>query len=213
MTKRSFQVVIPDYKYWKQNIKCQTGCPVHTDSRGYVRAIADGDYEKAYWIARIPNPLASICGRICGAPCELACRRGWIDAAISIRALKRFVTEKYGVEIYDDKGSFARNFKDKFKEKGSGIIGIAKDISKPVSIIGSGPAGLACAHELALMGYKPVIYEMENVAGGMCAIGIPPYRLPRELIQAEIDAIRALGVEIKLGVQVGKDIQIKRLYD
>jgi NADPH-dependent glutamate synthase beta subunit-like oxidoreductase len=213
MTKQTFHVVIPDYKYWKQNIKCQTGCPVHTDSRGYVRAIADGDYEKAYWIARMPNPLASICGRICGAPCELACRRGWIDAAVSIRALKRFVTEKYGVEIYDDKGDFAQKFKDKFKENGSGIIGIAKEISKPVSIIGSGPAGLACAHELALMGYKPVIYEMENIAGGMCAFGIPPYRLPRELIQAEIDAIRALGVDIKLGIQVGKDIRIKRLYD
>ncbi|RJR16256.1 MAG: pyridine nucleotide-disulfide oxidoreductase, partial [Nitrospiraceae bacterium] len=77
MDKPSFHVVIPDYRYWRQNIKCQTGCPVNTDSRGYVRAIADGDYEKAYWIARMPNPLASICGRICGAPCELACRRGW----------------------------------------------------------------------------------------------------------------------------------------
>jgi NADPH-dependent glutamate synthase beta subunit-like oxidoreductase len=205
--------VIPDYKYWRQNIKCQTGCPVHTDSRGYVRAIADGDYEEAYWIARMPNPLASICGRICGAPCELACRRGWIDSAISIRALKRFVTEKYGVEIYDDKNNFAQNFKDRFREKGSGIIGIAKETSKPVSIIGAGPAGLSCAHDLALMGYKPVIYEMEKVAGGMTTLGIPPYRLPRDLIQAEIDAIKALGVELNLGVQIGKDIQIKKLYD
>jgi len=210
---QSFQVVIPDYKYWKQNIKCQTGCPVHTDSRGYVRAIAEGDYEKAYWIARMPNPLASICGRICGAPCELACRRGWIDAAISIRALKRFVTEKYGVEIYKDKGDYANNFRSKFKEKGSGIIGIAVDTSKPVSIVGSGPAGLACAHELALMGYKPVIYEMEKTAGGMCAMGIPPYRLPREILQAEIDAISALGVDIRLGVQIGRDVPIKKLYD
>ncbi|PIX84856.1 MAG: pyridine nucleotide-disulfide oxidoreductase, partial [Nitrospirae bacterium CG_4_10_14_3_um_filter_53_41] len=87
MPKPKFQVVIPDYKYWRQNIKCQTGCPVNTDSRGYVRAIASGDYEKAYWIARTPNPLASICGRVCGAPCEIACRRGWIDTAVSIRAL------------------------------------------------------------------------------------------------------------------------------
>lgn len=213
MIKKSFEVVIPDYKYWKQNIKCQTGCPVNTDSRGYVRAISRGDYEAAYWIARTPNPLASICGRICGAPCELACRRGWIDEAISIRALKRFVTEKYGVEIYDDKDNFARSFKERFKEAGSGIIGIAKKTAKPVSIIGAGPAGLACAHDLALMGYRPVIYEMEKVAGGMTALGIPPYRLPRELIQAEIDAIKALGVEIKLGVQIGKDIQIKELFD
>ncbi len=213
MSNRTFHVVVPDYNYWRQNIKCQTGCPVHTDSRGYVRAIADGDYEKAYWIARTPNPLASICGRICAAPCELACRRGWIDSAISIRALKRFVTEKYGVEMYDDKEKFVRNFKDTFGEQGNGIIGIAGETAKPVSIIGAGPAGLACAHDLALMGYRPVIYEMEKVAGGMTALGIPPYRLPRELIQAEIDAIRTLGVEIKLGVQIGRDIQIKELYD
>ncbi len=213
MSKRTFNVVIPDYDFWKQNIKCQTGCPVHTDSRGYVRAIADGDFEKAYWIARIPNPLASICGRICAAPCELACRRGWIDSAISIRALKRFVTEKYGVEICDDKIKFAREFKKRFKEHGNGISGIAKNPSGPVSIIGAGPAGLACAHELAIMGYDAVIYEMENVAGGMTALGIPPYRLPRDIIQAEINAIRALGVEIKLGIQIGKDISLKKLYE
>ncbi len=213
MSKRTFNVVIPDYEFWKQNIKCQSGCPVNTDSRGYVRAIADGDYEKAYWIARIPNPLASICGRICGAPCELACRRGWIDSAISIRALKRFVTEKFGVEIYDDKNKFAREFKERFKEQGNGITGIAEDTAKPVSIIGAGPAGLVCAHELAIMGYKAVIYEMEKVAGGMTVLGIPPYRLPRDIIQAEIDAIRSLGVEIKLGVQIGKDIPLKKLYE
>lgn len=211
--KHAFQVVIPDYNYWKHNIKCQTGCPVNTDSRGYVRAIADGDYEKAYWIARMPNPLASICGRICAAPCELACRRRDIDEAVSIRALKRFVTEKFGVEVYDDKKDFAQNFQQRFKDKGTGITGIAEETSRPVSIVGAGPAGLACAHELAIMGYRPIIYEMENVAGGMCAIGIPPYRLPREILQAEIDAIKALGVEVRLGVQVGKDVTLKQLYD
>ena len=214
MKKQSlFKIVIPDYKYWRQNIKCQTGCPVDTDSRGYVRAIAEGDYEKAYWIARIPNPLASICGRICGAPCELACRRGMVDAAVSIRALKRFVTQKYGVEIYGDKKEFAHTFKKRFLESGTGIVGIATHTSKPVTIIGAGPAGLACAHDLALMGYKVIIYEMERVAGGMCAMGIPPYRLPRNLLQAEIDAIKALGVEIRLGVMVGKDLSLQQLYD
>lgn len=213
MTKPTYEVVIPDYKYWRQNVKCQTGCPVNTDSRGYVRAIAQGDYEKAYWIARMPNPLASICGRICAAPCEAACRRKAIDGAVSIRALKRFVTEKFGVEAYNDEKEFAKSFIPKFKVENFGISGIAADTSKPVSIIGAGPAGLACAHELALMGYKAVIYEMEKVAGGMCAVGIPPYRLPRELLQAEIDAIKALGVEIRLGVQIGKDIPLKKLYD
>ncbi len=216
MSKPSFHVVIPDYPYWKQNIKCQTGCPVNTDSRGYVQAIAAGNYEMAYWIARTPNPLASICGRVCAAPCELACRRGWIDAAISIRALKRFVTERYGVEMHDDKERYALNLVEKIKKAGIGVAGLlktAKKTDRPVSIVGAGPAGLACAHELALMGYSPVIYEMEKVAGGMCAVGIPAYRLPRELIQAEIGAIKALGVEIKLGVQIGKDVTLKQLYD
>ena len=211
--RRSFHVVIPDYNYWKQNIKCQTGCPVHTDSRGYVTAIAEGDYEKAYWIARTPNPLASICGRICAAPCELACRRKGIDASVSIRALKRFVTEQYGVEAYTEKGTYIRKLSSILKGKGASLAGISGVSSKPISIIGAGPAGLACAHELALMGYRPVIYEMEKVAGGMCAVGIPAYRLPREILQAEIDAIKALGVEIKLGVHIGKDIPFKQLYD
>ena len=211
--RRSFHVVIPDYNYWKQNIKCQTGCPVHTDSRGYVTAIAEGDYEKAYWIARTPNPLASICGRICAAPCELACRRKGIDASVSIRALKRFVTEQYGVEVYTEKGTYVRKLSSILKGKGAFLAGISGVSSKPISIIGAGPAGLACAHELALMGYRPVIYEMEKVAGGMCAVGIPAYRLPREILQAEIDAIKALGVEIKLGVHIGKDIPFKQLYD
>lgn len=213
MAEKGFKVIIPDYDYWRRNIKCQTGCPVNTDSRGYVRAIADGDYKKAYWIARMPNPLASICGRICAAPCELACRRKDIDSAISIRALKRFVTEKFGVEVYRDKKGFADDFMLRFRDEGSGITGIAKDTSRPISIVGAGPAGLSCAHELALMGYKPIIYEMENVAGGMCAVGIPSYRLPREILQAEIDAVKSLGVEIKLGVQVGKDIPFRQLYD
>jgi len=216
MPKSSFHIVIPDYQYWKQNIKCQTGCPVNTDSRGYVQAIARGDYEQAYWIARTPNPLASICGRVCAAPCELACRRGWIDAAISIRALKRFVTEQYGVETHRNKKSYALDFVERLKKTGSGVAGLlksARKTAKPVSIVGAGPAGLACAHELALMGYSPVIYEMEKVAGGMCSVGIPAYRLPRELIQAEVDAIKSLGVEIKLGVQIGKDVLLKQLYD
>ncbi len=213
MSEKSFQIVIPDYNYWKRNIKCQTGCPVHTDSRGYVRAIAEGDYEKAYWIARLPNPLASICGRICGAPCELACRRGSIDAGVSIRALKRFVTEQFGTEACSDKKCFASSVVQKIRAESGGLSGIAHKTSRPVSIIGAGPAGLACAHELAIMGYSPVIYEMEKVAGGMCAVGIPAYRLPRELLQAEIDAIMALGVEIHLGVQIGRDIPLKKLYD
>jgi len=215
MQKQSYEVVIPDYKYWRQNIKCMTGCPVSTDSRGYIRAVAAGDFERAYWISRIPNPLASICGRICAAPCELACRRRGIDEAVSIRALKRFVADKYGSAT----SGFRENFTKKLVSHGSevgyeiGIIGIAGDKKDArISIIGSGPAGLSAAHELALMGFKPVIYEMENVAGGMCVTGIPPYRLPRNILQAEIDVIKSLGVEIRLGVEIGKDIKFDKLF-
>ena len=96
MAAAQYQIRIADPEYWREQIKCQYACPVHTDARGYVRAIAAGDYERAYLIARGPNPLASMCGRICGAPCEAACRRGSIDQPIAIRALKRFVCEQFG---------------------------------------------------------------------------------------------------------------------
>ena len=99
-----YRVRMSDCEYWREQIKCQYACPVHTDARGYVRAIAAGDYEGAYLIARGPNPLASLCGRICGAPCEAACRRGTIDQPISIRALKRFVCEKFGSDARSDAG-------------------------------------------------------------------------------------------------------------
>jgi hypothetical protein len=100
-----YRVRLADPAYWREQIKCQFACPVHTDARGYVRAIASGDYEEAYLIARGPNPLASLCGRICGAPCEAACRRGAIDQPISIRGLKRFVCEKFGSDARRDAGS------------------------------------------------------------------------------------------------------------
>ncbi len=98
MSDAAYRISIADAEYWREMIKCQYACPVHTDARGYVRAIAEGDYERAYLIARGPNPLASLCGRICGAPCEAACRRGTIDQPIAIRALKRFACEQYGLE-------------------------------------------------------------------------------------------------------------------
>ncbi len=216
------KVKIPDENYWKEQIKCQHACPVHTDARGYVRAIADGNFEKAYLIARAPNPLASICGRVCGAPCETACRRGSIDKSISIRGLKRSAVEfsksyEKPLEIIakiranlessecvdiDDLGAFFLNVEaGKFKK--------IKD--KSVGIIGSGPAGLAAAHDLALMGFKPVIYEMESVPAGMLYLGIPSYRLPRKLIEAEIDVIKSLGVEIKTNCTIGKDITLEEL--
>ncbi len=228
------RVEIPDDGYWQRQINCQDACPVHTDARGYVRAIARGDFESAYLIARGPNPLASICGRVCGAPCEAACRRGAIDQAISIRALKRFVTDKYGPESFTKEtlkpidllkrvlGDRGRRdcvgpqelsaYPGKLGANGAGGAS-KKATGKRIAIIGSGPAGLAAAHDLAILGHAPIVFEMEPVPAGMLAVGIPDYRLPRELIRAEVEVIRALGVEFRCNTQVGKDIQFKAIRD
>ncbi len=218
-------VEIADAEYWKRQIKCQYACPVNTDARGYVRAIAHGDFESAYLIARGPNPLASICGRVCGAPCEAACRRRDIDQAISIRALKRFVTERCGAES----GRFQplELLKQVLAghperecvglEELSSLRVLLRNIETPssegprVAIIGSGPAGLAAAHDLALLGLRPVVFEMEPVPAGMLAVGIPSYRLPRELIEAEVEVIKALGVQFECNTQIGKDITLEKI--
>ncbi|MCP4403719.1 MAG: FAD-dependent oxidoreductase, partial [bacterium] len=170
--------------------------------------------------------LASICGRICGAPCEAACRRSDLDEAISIRALKRFVTEKFGVESEKYNNSPLDLIKRFFSAKGEECEGledlkhILKHVKNPLSlpdgaptvgIIGSGPAGLAAAHDLCLMGIQPVIYEMEPVPAGMLYVGVPAYRLPRDLITAEVEVIKALGTEIICNVQVGKDLSFREL--
>jgi formate dehydrogenase (NADP+) beta subunit len=215
-----YSVRVADHGYWREQIKCQYACPVHTDARGYVRAIAAGDYEHAYLIARGPNPLASLCGRICGAPCEAACRRGSIDQPISIRALKRFVCEKFGSDARRDAGRelfpYLKNKTetrqcDDIEELSHLLEFLANaEFPKPtgerIAIIGSGPAGLAAAHDLALMGFRPTILEMEPQPAGMLYTGVPGYRLPRELIRAEVAVIQSLGVEIRCSTQVGKDV-------
>jgi len=200
--------VLPDLAHWKAQVKCQAGCPVSTDAGRYVQLIADGRLEEAYLVARAPNPLASVCGRVCAAPCEDACRRGDIDAPVSIRALKRYVTEQYGVE------SMRPDTQDALRGDGvhegnryTGHAPIAFHFSSPpeaagprrkVAVIGAGPAGLAAAHDLALLNYSVTIFEAAAEPGGMMRFGIPEYRLPRTLLRAEIDRIVALGVELRL---------------
>ncbi|MDA1088313.1 MAG: FAD-dependent oxidoreductase [Verrucomicrobia bacterium] len=202
----TYNVVIPDAAYFEKQVLCREACPVHTDSGGYVQAIAEGRYEDAYILARKPNPFASICGRVCAAPCEAKCRRGALDASVSIRALKRFVCERFGVES------------DRF-EMGNVYLGLNKTTAtqdslgagKRVAIVGAGPAGLSCAHELALMGFKPTVFESQGVAGGMLVLGVPEYRLPRSIVQAEIKAIESLGVEIRLNTRLGSDFSLSDL--
>jgi len=225
---------IPAANYHRDLISCQVACPVHTDARGYVRAIAEGDFERAYLIARGPNPFASICGRICGAPCEAACRRGRIprvdddgnvfgkDRPIAIRALKRFACEQAGPDVRptDDVLAAVRQFVPEGSARAeelaallratvNGAIGRVNGV--PVAIIGAGPAGLSAAHDLALLGFTPVVFESEPVPAGMLATGVPAYRLPRELIAREIRVIEALGVEIRCNQRVGRDVSMADL--
>jgi len=178
-----------DLDWLESNFPCMQACPVHTQAGRYVSLIAEGRFEEAYRYARQPNPLASICGRVCGHPCETACRRGQFDAPISIRALKRFVTERYGPE--------SRNPLELFPEKPK------LTHAERVAVIGSGPAGLAAAHDLALLGYAVTIFEAAQVPGGMLHLGIPEYRLPRDVVQAQVREILALGPELRLNSRLG----------
>ena len=187
-------------EWLSKNFLCMMGCPVHTEAGRYVNLIAEGRYEEAYRVARAPNPFASICGRICAAPCEDVCRRGKLDQPIAIRALKRFVTERFGVESLIDVIKLQELFRTQIKP-----------IDKKVAIVGAGPAGLSCAHDLALLGYQVTVFEKQQVPGGMLRLGVPEYRLPRELIRMEVNAILSLGINLELGKSLGHDFFLKDL--
>ncbi len=202
---------LPDVSHWKAQVKCQAACPVATDAGRYVQLIADHRDEEAFLVARAPNPFASVCGRVCAAPCEDACRRGAIDAPITIRALKRFVTEQHGVEsirpdtqdrlraeLVSEGNRYAGHLPVQFF-RGPADANAARSLRRKVAIVGAGPAGLAGAHDLALLGYDVTVYEAAAEPGGMMRFGIPEYRLPRTLIRAEIDKIVSLGVTLALG--------------
>jgi len=190
-----------DRAWLESNFPCYKACPVGTEAGRYVALIAEGKYREAYAVARRPNPLASICGRICAAPCEPACRRGALDEPIAIRALKRFVTERFGVESMMDVDLLREIYGER----------LLRHPEDRVAIIGAGPAGLSAAHDLALLGYPVTIFEAQAVPGGMLRLGIPEYRLPRELIKLEINAILNLGVELKVGMRLGRDFLLSDL--
>jgi len=208
MNEETLQFEIADQKdadYWMKMVKCQDACPVHTNACGYVTAIAEGRDLDAYKIARATNPFASICGRVCGAPCEVNCRRGTLDTPVTIRALKRFVNEKYGPESGDF--TFYKegcNTKMLPPEQGAG---------EKIAVVGAGVAGLTVAHDLIQLGYQVTVFEAYHEAGGMLTAGVPIYRLPRELVKAEIDAILSMGVELRCNMRLGRDFTIKSLRD
>ncbi len=203
---------------------------MRTDARGYVNAIARGEYEQAYLIARESNPFASTCGWVCGAPCEAACRRGSIDAPIAIRALKRFVNDRYGVYLGEEAeprqppawpgyggplyeidllNSRIPAARSHLRERRPN----AKATGYRVAVVGAGPAGLSCAHDLALLGHEVKIFEATAVAGGMLRLGIPEYRLPRELIDLEIETVLSLGPTIEFEKALGRDFTIQGLRE
>jgi formate dehydrogenase beta subunit len=192
-------------------------CPVMTDSGQYVQCIADGDYLSAFLVARSSNPLASICGRICAAPCEDACRRNWIDEAVMIRPLKRFVTERFGVES-SSPGTFRellRGREDPGCSRPSHLSQLAgrqeEGKGKKVAVVGSGPAGLGCAHDLALLGYDVTVFEALDQPGGMLRYGIPEYRLPRGVIDREVAAIEKLGARFRYRTPLTPELDLEAL--
>ncbi|MCS7024632.1 MAG: FAD-dependent oxidoreductase [Bryobacteraceae bacterium] len=189
--------------YWVRMVKCQDACPVHTDACGYVTAIAEGRYEDAFRIARATNPFVSICGRVCGAPCELNCRRGAVDSPVTIRALKRFVNEMYGPET-GDYTLYKEACDRRMLPPGSGN-------QLPIAVVGAGVSGLTVAHDLAQIGYKVTVFEAHSEPGGMLTVGVPIFRLPRDVVRHEIQAILSLGVELRCNMRLGRDFTISSL--
>jgi NADPH-dependent glutamate synthase beta subunit-like oxidoreductase/ferredoxin len=181
---------------WLQcNIECQEGCPVNTNCRGYLMLAAEGRFEEGYILARDPNPVAAICGYVCSAPCEKACRRADIDKPLAIRAMKRFLVDwHYGNNMPDN-------------------IVVGPPTGKSAAVIGAGPAGLSVAKELATYGHEVHVYEALPSGGGTTLIGVPAFRLPRDVIELDVNWVAKHGVEFHYNVEIGRDITLDQLKE
>ncbi|MFQ5431209.1 MAG: FAD-dependent oxidoreductase [Nitrospinota bacterium] len=191
MSKRIYDFVYDPQTY--KGVPCQTNCPVHTDVEGYIKLIGEGDFEGAHRLIRETNPFPAVCGRVCQHYCEKGCNRRMIDDALAIKYLKRTATDytRHSFELPDQ----------------------VYNTLERVAVIGAGPAGLTAAHDLARMGYRVTVFESLPKPGGMLRYGIPAYRLPREVIDYEVEYIKRLGVEIRCNVKVGEDIHFHELQD
>ena len=198
----------PDYRdnnrkncYDKGTAPCKTACPAHIAVQGYLKLAAQGRYTDALALIKKDNPFPAVCGRICNKRCEDACTRGTIDEAVSIDAVKKFIAQK-------DLDAETRYIPPVVIASNR-----VKTWAQKIAIIGGGPAGLSAAYYLATIGYKPTVFEKSAKPGGMMMYGIPSFKLEKDVIEAEIDVLRELGVEIKCGVEVGKDVTIQQLRD
>ena len=172
---------------------CKTKCPAHISVQGYIKLAAQGKYKEALQLIKNENPFPAVCGRICPSECESACTRGDLDSPVAIDEIKKFIAEQ------------DLNIENRYVPK------IMHEYDKKIAVIGGGPSGLSCAYYLAIDGYKVTVFEKENVLGGMLTLGIPSFRLEKNVINAEIDILRELGIEFKTGVEVGKDISLDEL--
>lgn len=172
---------------------CKSACPAHISIPGYIELAKEGKYKEALKMIKRENPFPAVCGRVCPALCEDACSRNDIDTAVAIDDIKKFIAEK----DLDAEHRYVPRIKHDYKTN--------------IAIVGSGPAGLSCAYYLAVEGYKVTVFEKENTLGGMLTLGIPNFRLDKDVINAEIDVLKELGVEFQTGVEVGTDITLPEL--
>ncbi|ASW43876.1 FAD-dependent oxidoreductase [Clostridium isatidis] len=190
-----------DYRINRENVTergtspCKTECPAHIAVQGYIKLASQGRYREALELIKKENPFPAVCGRICPRKCESACTRGDIDDPIAIDEIKKFIAEQ------------DLNAEHRFIPK------IKNNYNKKIAVVGSGAAGLSCAYYLAVEGYKVTVFEKERVLGGMLTLGIPSFRLEKNVVEAEINILKELGVEFKTGIEVGKDLRLQDLRE
>ncbi len=197
----------PNYKddarrecYETGTAPCKVACPAHVPIQGYLKLAAQGRYTEALALIKKENPFPAVCGRVCNKACEAACMRATVDSAVAIDDVKRFIADM-------DLNADTRYVPEKVIPSNRG------EFKQKIAIIGAGPAGLTCAYYLAQKGYRPTVYEKHEQPGGMMMYGIPSYKLQKDVVQAEIDIMRELGVDIKCGVEVGKDVTLDELRE